>query len=101
MPPRLPWRPIGWRPGQCPPYVALASPLVTGSRRGHQVEVLRSLWWRCAHLSLAVGPGPPQGALFAHVGDAAIQRVRQNHRQRHTLLSLVRGVPEHQTLAGR
>ena len=50
------------------------------------------------HLRLAVGAHPGAGAVLAHLGELVANAVGQQVREGHGLLSLVRGVAEHDAL---
>merc|ERR1719433_1801004 len=49
-------------------------------------------------LSLAVRPQPPQQATLAHVGQLLAQASGHGVRQWHAILSLIAGVPKHNSL---
>ena len=51
-----------------------------------------------ADLRLGVRAGPVEFAGSAQFGDTSVQLVRQNNRQRHTLVGFVGGVAEHDSL---
>lgn len=63
--------------------------------------VLIQTWddiWRGAYLRFGVGPGPRECPTSSQFCDLFVEPVRQDHCQRHALLSLIRRVAEHQTL---